>query len=186
MDANPYKAPSAEASPDKSDWIPARIWRRGVASIIDTFIVLLGLFVLSAIPWNLARPISDPTDEPSPDVVFSSPLFLAPKWLWLIPCIAITTPLAYHTMFIWQRGATIGKHIMGIQILQLSGYGVTLQQAVTRFVFSWIGGVLLGIGYLTVFFTRHHRALHDLIAGTVAADSCIPSRSTESDVAGAD
>lgn len=89
-------------------------------------------------------------------------------------------------MLILQRGATIGKHIMGIQILQLSGYHVTLQQAVTRFVFSWIGGMLLGIGYLAVFFTHHRRTLHDLIAGTVAADSSVLNRPTESGAAAAD
>lgn len=182
MDANPFRPPASGSHPEKVAWNPAPLWRRAVSLVVDKFIVVIGVFALSVVPWHLARPVL-PTADESPNVAIT---FYDPKWLWLILCIAITTPLVYHTMLIWQRGATIGKQVMGIQILQYSGYRVTLQQSVTRLAFSWIGGILLGIGYLTAFFTRHRRALHDLIAGTVATDCSVLDRSTASDQAGAD
>ena len=66
------------------------------------------------------------------------------------------------------RGQTVGKFLTGITILNLDGTNPGLVTIVRRNVLGYAITVLtLGIGFLSIAFSRKGRALHDMVAGTV-------------------
>jgi uncharacterized RDD family membrane protein YckC len=63
--------------------------------------------------------------------------------------------------------ATPGKLLLGLQVTDMTGRRLSLGRAAFRFLAKALSGVTAGLGYLLAGFTKHHQALHDLIAGTV-------------------
>ncbi|MGN0164411.1 MAG: RDD family protein [Candidatus Ornithomonoglobus sp.] len=83
--------------------------------------------------------------------------------VWLYPLISI----GYYVGFeggAWH--ATIGKHVMGIMIVDQYGYGITYSKSVLRLLGKFVTSLTFGIGYLIAFFNDNKQALHDIIAGT--------------------
>lgn len=75
--------------------------------------------------------------------------------------------LLYDTILVGTFGATVGKAIVGIKIVQENGHSVGYGRALGRHLATYLSGLLLGIGFLMVAFRDDKRGLHDLIAGTV-------------------
>lgn len=91
----------------------------------------------------------------------------------------------YFTAFEASRwGATPGKRIMGLRVVQKSGAAVTLPQAVMRnllraadalpVLFLPLGIIMLpvmiyGMGFVSCLFTKRFQRLGDIVAGTVVA-----------------
>jgi uncharacterized RDD family membrane protein YckC len=65
------------------------------------------------------------------------------------------------------RQATVGKRTVGVVVTDVAGQRISFGRATGRFFAKWLNALTLGIGYLTVVFTREKRGLHDFIAGTV-------------------
>jgi uncharacterized RDD family membrane protein YckC len=63
--------------------------------------------------------------------------------------------------------ATIGKHLMGIQVANMSSRRIKFRVALIRNVFKLVSASLLFLGHFLAFFTRHRQSLHDLVAETV-------------------
>jgi uncharacterized RDD family membrane protein YckC len=63
--------------------------------------------------------------------------------------------------------ATIGKHLMGIQVVSMSNRKIKFRVALIRNVFKIVSASLLFLGHIMAFFTKHRQALHDLVAETV-------------------
>lgn len=63
--------------------------------------------------------------------------------------------------------ATIGKHLMGIQVTGLGGEQLTFKQSILRNLLKIVSGAMALIGYLFAFFTERKQTLHDLLAETV-------------------
>lgn len=63
--------------------------------------------------------------------------------------------------------ATLGKHLMGIQVTDLSGRRISLKTALIRNLMKFVSGAILLIGYIMAFFTKRKQALHDLLADTI-------------------
>ena len=63
--------------------------------------------------------------------------------------------------------ATVGKYIVGIQVVDITGKGSSLWQALLRNVLKFISSFLLFIGFFFACFTQRKQALHDLFANTV-------------------
>lgn len=63
--------------------------------------------------------------------------------------------------------ATIGKHLMGIQVADLSGGRISFRTGLIRYVMKFVSSVLLFAGYFVAFFTEKKQTLHDLVAETV-------------------
>lgn len=63
--------------------------------------------------------------------------------------------------------ATLGKRAMGLAVQGVDGRQLSFTQASIRWAGRWASGLLFGLGYVLAAFTDKHRALHDLIAGTV-------------------
>ncbi len=55
---------------------------------------------------------------------------------------------------------------LGLKIVTAQGGKLTWGKAILRYVGYFVSGIILGIGYLMVFFTENKKGLHDMIAGT--------------------
>lgn len=82
--------------------------------------------------------------------------------------LLVLLPAAYHTLTIGLQGATWGQRLFGLCVTDLSLRPPTLLQALILTALFYLtvpptGGLVL----LAVFFLRHRRTLHDLLAGTL-------------------
>ena len=86
-------------------------------------------------------------------------------WSDLLPMLIVSA--IYNILFLvsfWQ--ATPGKRFCGIHVIAEGGGKLTLLQSALRHVASGISMLPLGLGYLTICFTREKVAPHDLLCGT--------------------
>lgn len=67
-------------------------------------------------------------------------------------------------------GATIGKHLLGIQVKDLAGQPITFRAAFVRNLLKIASTMLLLIGFVFALFSDKKQALHDLVADTVVVD----------------
>jgi len=76
----------------------------------------------------------------------------------------------YFTLFeaFW-NGRTPGKRLAKIRVIQRSGRGIGLFEAMTRNLLRVIDQIPLvyAVGVITIFLTKHHQRLGDLAAGTL-------------------
>lgn len=83
-------------------------------------------------------------------------------------------PLAfvYQALFVTLYGATIGKIIVKIRIIDMrSGDTPRLETAIGRSVVRIISEVVFNLGFLWAFFTPYTQAWHDLFARTLVIDA---------------
>jgi uncharacterized RDD family membrane protein YckC len=75
--------------------------------------------------------------------------------------------LSYFTLAQWYAGRTLGKWILGLQVVGGGANELSLGKAFLRTLGYILSGQLtLGVGFLVPLFRRDGRALHDLISGT--------------------
>lgn len=63
--------------------------------------------------------------------------------------------------------ATLGKHLVGIQVTDPMGRRISLRAATVRNVLKSVSSVLLFIGFFFALFTQRKQTLHDLLADTL-------------------
>ena len=76
------------------------------------------------------------------------------------------------------RGATPGKRMLGLRVVQSTGAPITLGQAIVRNFLRFIDGMPLftyGFGMASCLATKHFQRLGDLAAGTVVIYHRIPA-----------
>ena len=85
----------------------------------------------------------------------------------LTSLVNLVINVGYAVIMIAWRGQTVGKMIVGIQVVDRQGNipgigAVLLREVVGKF----LSGIALGLGYLWVAWDREKRGWHDHIAGT--------------------
>jgi uncharacterized RDD family membrane protein YckC len=65
------------------------------------------------------------------------------------------------------RGATVGKMVLGLRVVDGQGNRISFLRATGRFFAKILSGMILFIGFLMVAFTERKRGLHDIIADTL-------------------
>lgn len=148
----------------EEELVPAGLWVRMAAYFIDTM-VLTSLVMVATTPWSeelakIAEAAFAQLKAPAPDMA------VVARW-WLIS-VVIDLPMSflYFVGFNTLRGATPGKQILGLRILDADGSRLTFGRAVIRHCGEWLSKLTFGIGFLLVAFTPKKRALHDLLART--------------------
>jgi uncharacterized RDD family membrane protein YckC len=71
--------------------------------------------------------------------------------------------------------ATPGKLLAGLRVTDMAGERISFTRAVARSLVKVLSAATAGLGYALAGFTRHHQALHDLIASTLVvriSDCC--------------
>lgn len=80
-------------------------------------------------------------------------------WYTLIPIVYVLG------FWIW-KSATPGKMALKLKIIDEQGNNLTPVTAIIRYLGYLVSGIILGIGYLMIAFTKNKRGLHDMIAKT--------------------
>lgn len=63
--------------------------------------------------------------------------------------------------------ATLGKMAVGLQVADVHGEPIGFARAVARFLAKLLSLLVLGVGFLMLVFNDRHRALHDVLTGSV-------------------
>jgi uncharacterized RDD family membrane protein YckC len=137
----------------------AGFWLRLAAYLIDNLLLgfVLGNLLLRPL---LGRPGGIPADDPwflfthtSPQVTALLLLFLMGNWIYF----------AASESSAWR--ATIGKKVLGLEVVDLAGQRTSFARASGRFFAKILSSMTFLIGFLMAGFTEHKQALHDLVAG---------------------
>lgn len=74
---------------------------------------------------------------------------------------------AYHIILIHKYQMTIGKMVVGIQVVSDTSERLSLQKIILReTIGKFLSGATLGVGFLMIGFTKKKQGLHDMIAGS--------------------
>jgi len=158
--AGVHAAPAADARAEEP---PARryggLWLRGMAALVDA--VLAGGLALLAGAAAVAAAAGGAT--------LAGGLDLATAYVAGIAALLASAgvSLAYHTLFGGAWGRTPGKMLFGLTLARADGGAPGYGQAAWRWIASWVGLGLLGLGPLLIAVTRRKQGVHDLLAGTV-------------------
>ena len=131
----------------------AGFWRRFAAGLIDTLVV--GLIFASIIVLLLLR------NGFSFYNIIESVLGLFGIAIWII----------YFPFAEAQWGATIGKKIVGIKVLNANGNPVNFLRSAGRNLAKIVSSLVLMIGFIMIGFTEKKQGLHDMIASCVVVKS---------------
>jgi len=141
----------------------AGFWKRFGAWIIDK--ILLGiLFIILLLPTAGilglgALNVDDVTDAPLGFLLALTGAYLFTSAGFFILC------WLYYALMESKRGATIGKLVLGIQVVDMTGGPVSFGKASGRYFGRLISSLILGIGFLIAGFTQQKQALHDIMSG---------------------
>lgn len=134
----------------------ANVGSRGVAFLIDAFLIFMILSIFNAAIGFLLTSTSD-----------AIPGWVAVTALLLLNFIVLLGyPVAFETL---QRGRTPGKSSMGLRVVTVEGAPVGFRHAAVRAALGLVDFLLtLGLGavFATLLSKRHQR-LGDMVAGTV-------------------
>lgn len=154
------------ASSQNIEFKPAGFWIRFLAVIIDALVLWVITFPVSLLIGLLSLAFGFAASGESATETFSGPVFLLQIISYVISGVIW---IAYFAYFYQKKGATPGKLLFGMRVLDSStGANLTLKQAILReFLARLLSGLLLlGIGYFIAAFREDRKALHDLLAGT--------------------
>lgn len=156
-DATQVNVQASTVTEDKGSSIKlVSIGRRVGAAVIDIIIVFI-LFLILALP-----PIALWTSEKIPKALSIS-LFLV-GGLFVI--------WGYPTFFVWKYGATFGKKIVGIKVIDINGQPITFRQAFARECLGKsISSLFYYLGFLWILWDKKHQGWHDKIAKTLVVKS---------------
>ena len=128
--------------------------KRLVAYIVDAIIVYVIAQILIVIEVTVLPKIMDGQSFATAAIALS----------WII---IMLTYLAY---FIFlessQKQATLGKRIMKIKVVDSQGKRLSLANSIGRNLGRILSGMIMGIGYLMIIFTKKKQSLHDMLAKT--------------------
>jgi uncharacterized RDD family membrane protein YckC len=133
---------------------------RGVAMAVDSFVwfglLFVGVYAVAAVTGQLE------VANGSVDASLQGTPGLAALGLWLALAIA------YHALFEWLTGRTIGKALVRIRVVSEDGStpsaGASLTRNVLRLV-DWLP-LLYVVGLATMVFSTNSQRLGDRLAGT--------------------
>jgi uncharacterized RDD family membrane protein YckC len=129
------------------------LWRRAAAYLID-LCVIGAILIAAAIAFALLSVLS-----------FG---LLAPGLWFLFGLI----PLAYHTLLVGSRGATVGMRVFDLELRSWDGYRPVLLQALAHAVLFYLTvGATCSLVLLFALINRRRRTLHDVLSGMLMVRS---------------
>ncbi|NPA29002.1 MAG: RDD family protein [Epsilonproteobacteria bacterium] len=142
--------------PESRESIPyAPLGRRMLAYALDD--LLISLIFVAALWEELGK-------MGSPEAVAA---MLNAVWLYMV-----MVKIAYHTLFVWQYGASLGKIAMGMRVVRASDNGpVGFGTAFNRAIFRVISEIVMYLGFVIAFFDPRRQTLHDKTSSTVVINA---------------
>lgn len=129
---------------------------RAFAYVIDDLLITV---IIMVIFWNSIISHSDDME---------AMMFLMKTDL-VMPLIALK--VAYHTFFIWYFGATVGKIVAKIRVIDVDSWGkVSLFSSFLRSVGRIFSEMFFYVGFLIGFFNEGRRTFHDITGKTLVVN----------------
>lgn len=125
----------------------AGFWRRLFAYLLDLLLTSVVFFILGMVIGYVAPNINTSSTE----VAFNL-LAILITWIYFA-----NSESGIHQ-------ATFGKRALGLKVCDVSGNRLTFGRASGRFFGKIISGLIFGIGFLMVAFTKQKQGLHDQMA----------------------
>ena len=125
----------------------AGFWRRLFAYTLDS-ILITALFILMLLLIDYVAPNANTSRL---EVIYNI-LVIFVTWVY------------YANSESGSHQATFGKRALGLKVCDESGNRLTFGRASGRFFGKFISGLILGIGFLMVAFTKQKQGLHDQMA----------------------
>jgi uncharacterized RDD family membrane protein YckC len=135
-------------------------WRRFVAVMIDGILLWIVLFPLRWVILTMGASAGLGNSQVKPIDVFWMSF-----WSWAT-LLSWSVEIIYSVYFTSQKGATLGKMLMGVKVVTANGGPVSVGRALGRFFAHYLSGLILSIGYIMAAFDDQKRALHDHICNT--------------------
>ena len=131
---------------------------RAAAFIIDSFVILLPVLMLSNAPFKRIMFSS---------ILLDNNLDFAFSLIFGVFTTVFTITL-YHTLSTYLLGASLGKLFLGIKVVDLwSHKKPSFTSCLLRACAWWLGAITIGFSYASVFTNERRRALHDRISETI-------------------
>ena len=153
--------PAAPSAPATAQY--AGFWIRLVAAFIAGMILgIIGFIIQAVFGGVFGVALLTGPQEPSPATaglfagIFGAMLF-----------ISIAIEIVYYVGLTGTYGATVGKMILGLKVVDTNGQKIGFGKAALREVVGkWISGLVFGLGYIWVAFDPKKQGWHDKLAGT--------------------
>ena len=151
----------AEHDADAAPGRRGSIWRRFVAQVLDSFVLVGPAFVVFAVTGV--------------DVDVEAGEIRSGDRLLVAVGIIVGMVVAYQTLLISRRGATIGKAALGLRVVRVDdGTIPAWDRSLLRALVPQGAGAVPGVGLALVtavygagLFDARRRGIHDLAAGTM-------------------
>ncbi len=143
---------------------PAGFWIRLAAYLVD--MLILGAMVrLITMPWADALDLAQ--NNAFAELKKTSPDLQVLFQFWrLMLAIEIPAHFAYFVGFNGSWGASPGKLLLGLRILDSDGGPLGYRRAFLRHCAEWLTQITFGLGFVVCAFNVQKRALHDWLAHT--------------------
>ena len=142
------------------------VWARMGAGVIDLGAVsLLTLFALGAGVVAFGPQRLAPLAERGLDYVVDGLFVGRGLGLFVLGLFALFA-VVYSALGHFLLGRTVGKAVMGLELVDRRGRAPTPGEALARSVAWGVGIVPVGAGYAFALFDREHQPLHDRLVGT--------------------
>lgn len=138
----------------------AGFWVRVVANILDSFFLLPVLLFVDLLLFKVFNPSLSYIDYLTATETSAWTMF---EIFSIV--VSITLGVFYYGLMTAKKQATIGKMVMGLQVIGENGEAISMSRAVGRY-FSYTLSNILYIGYLMIAFSRTKQGLHDKICKT--------------------
>jgi uncharacterized RDD family membrane protein YckC len=135
--------------------------------ILSTVIVFLTWFVPTSITMMQLRPDEFigrhfPYLSSFFEFIYQSFTNLGTTW----GIFGIITIIIYNSFFVSFAGQTPGKALLGLRVVPISGYKISLIHGMIRYLLYYLSALPLGLGFLWILIDDRRMAWHDKIART--------------------
>ena len=155
---NPFAAPETDLTPDleqasfgQAEY--AGFWQRFIAAFVDGIILQVIVLVISVV---VSMAVITP-DNDNAIVLYFGSQFIQFIVAWLYMVLQESS----------ESRATLGKKLLGLQVVTMTGERLSFGQATKRYFGKILSILPLFIGYLIQPFTEKKQALHDILAGAL-------------------
>lgn len=141
--------------------IYAGFWVRFFAGVLDVVFLLPPVLLIAYLVSDSSYEIIKIGEN------FQSYSFDAEGNLHTVDLVMYAVSIIYIAYFLSdKKQATIGKRLLGIYVGNTDGSKLNKSRAIMRAFASMITSATLGIGFLSVIFTKEKIALHDFLCNT--------------------
>ncbi len=129
---------------------------RALAFVIDDFLIT---FIVLIMYWDKISVVGNDLE---------TVLVVMNEYVWQI----LLLKFIYQTLFVWYYGATVGKIITKIKVIDYTHLGrVSIFTSISRSLIRLVSEMFFYVGFVFAFFNDGRQTFHDKIAKTLVVNA---------------